>query len=123
MLGVQTVSIARDVAKYLAERGEDAGAVIVMSKKFGAELAAELCPDAGEEGAEPDSLAGVPVVYKEDVDVPTLVTADGRLYDLLPDWAHEGRLLNAQTKIQLADIQSARQLNLGKIPAMNPRLK
>jgi hypothetical protein len=72
------------------------------------------------EGAEPEEIAGLPVAYKDDVEIPTLITTDGRAYDLLPEWAHEGRVLNAKPRILLsAEMDAAR--DLGKIAAMNPR--
>ncbi len=118
MLGVQTVNIAREINKFLEAHNRHQGALVVMSKEFGRELAVELCPEAGAEGAEPDSIAGMPVVYKDDVEVPTIITADGKAYDILPDWAHEGRVLAQATRIQLADMRDGRQANLGKIPAL-----
>jgi hypothetical protein len=118
MLAVQTVRIAQAVISYLGEDAE--GAVIVMSKSYGREMAKELCQGLDDEGAEPEEIAGLPVMYKDDVEIPTLVVHDGRAYDLLPDWAHEGRVLNAKPRILLpADMDAVR--DLGKIAAMNPR--
>ena len=94
MLSIQVVEMARAAVTTLGAAA--AGSIVVMTKAFGAEMAREMCADAGEYGAEPEEIAGVPVVYKAEAETPELITADGRRYNLLPDWAREGRLLNQE---------------------------
>lgn len=98
MLALEIVDIARATATHLEERNQLAGAVIAMNKTTGREMAKDLASElqAGDEGAEPDSIAGVPVVYKDDVEDPVLITAAGKVYSLLPDWAKVSKTAHAE---------------------------
>jgi Asp-tRNA(Asn)/Glu-tRNA(Gln) amidotransferase A subunit family amidase len=92
MIEVDITNMARAAARHLEERNLLAGSIIAMSRKTGESLAKVLAPElVADGGAEVGELAGVPVVFKdEDID-PVLITADGKVYSLLPEWARKGQ--------------------------------
>ncbi|RTL37181.1 MAG: hypothetical protein EKK53_21670 [Burkholderiales bacterium] len=94
MLATDVIELARITRRHLAEHGEDAGLIVAMSKDFGQQMAKDLMPEAFNDGAgaEPDEIAGMPVVYKEDVVDPVVITASGRVYSILPDWARKEQI-------------------------------
>jgi len=99
MLALEVVCITRETIAALVARNESTdGAIVAMSKTFGLEMGAQLCKDAGTEGAEPDEIAGIKVAYKDDVEEPALITATGKVYPLLPDWARAGKATNTELK-------------------------
>ena len=94
MLATDVVELARITRRHLAERGEDSGLIVAMNKDFGQQMAKDLMPQAFSDGAgaEPDEIAGMPVVYKEDIVDPVVITAAGKVYSILPEWARKEKL-------------------------------
>ena len=96
MLATDVIELARITVRHLGE--EAAGAIVAMSREFGQQIAKDLCPEAFNDGAgaEPDEIAGMPVVYKDDIVDPVVITAGGRVYSLLPEWARKARQADAE---------------------------
>lgn len=106
MLATDVIELARITRRHLAEHGEDAGLIVAMSKDFGQQMAKDLMPEAFNDGAgaEPDEIAGMPVVYKDGIEDPVVITTTGKIYSLLPEWARKERMAEREMGLILKPV-------------------